>query len=108
MTHRDKFEFVNELCSTMNIEFARAIWRREGFPLHPCTAGAMLVYTGKHYNVAKTLFLLDAFTVIIIATTLSSSSMDSAYHQKKVRHRPWHKVCQPLIHRLDGISKLVW
>ena len=48
MTHRDKFEFVNELHSTMNREFARAtpepresITRnahcalREGFPLRP-------------------------------------------------------------------------
>jgi hypothetical protein len=71
MTHRDKFEFVNELCSTTNREFACAIWRRlatpapresitrnahcalrKGFPLRPCMARAILAYTGKHYNVA--------------------------------------------------------
>ena len=79
MTHRDKFEFVNELCSTMNREFACAIWRRLATPapresitrnahcalrkrLRPCMARAILAYTGKHYNVAYTLFLLDAFT----------------------------------------------
>ena len=32
MTHRDKFEFVNELHSTMNREFARPIWRRLATP----------------------------------------------------------------------------
>ena len=32
MTHRDKFEFVNELCSTTNREFACAIWRRLATP----------------------------------------------------------------------------
>ena len=68
---------------TTNREFACAIWRRlatpepresitrnahcalrMGFPLRPCMARAMLAYTGKHYNVAYTLFLLDAFTYV--------------------------------------------
>ena len=70
MTHRDKCEFVNEV----NREFAHAIWRRTishtrtarkhctlrvGFTLRPCMARAMLAYTGKHYNVANALYLLN-------------------------------------------------
>ena len=66
---------------TTNREFACAIWRRlatpepresithnvhcalhKGFPLRLCMARAILAYTGKHYNVAYALFLLDAFT----------------------------------------------
>ena len=90
MTHRDKFEFVNELRSTKNREFARAIWRRlatpearksitrnahcalcEGFPLCPCMARAMLAYTGKYYNVANTpYFYLMRSQVYIITNSL--------------------------------------
>ena len=81
MTHRDKFEFVNELRSTMNRKFACTIWRRlatpephesiKGFPLLPCMGRA---YTGKHYNVANTLFLLDAFTYISVILDITNSS----------------------------------
>ena len=46
---------------------------RKGFPLRPCMARAILAYTGKHYNVANTLFLLHAFTYV---TTITQKSQE--------------------------------
>ena len=69
MTHRDKFEFVNELCSTTNREFACAIWRRlatpeprESITRNAHCALRMGLYTGKYYNVANNLIFFYAFT----------------------------------------------
>ena len=97
MTHRDKIEFVNELRSTMNREFACAIWQRlatpephesitrnahcalrKGFTLRTCMARAILAYTGKHY-VANALFLLDAFTYIEHAIQSECDSLETIY-----------------------------
>ena len=47
---------------TAREHYAHCALLRKGFPLHPCMARAILAYTGKHYNVANTLFLFDAFT----------------------------------------------